>query len=57
MGMRPVVEMQFIDFIACCFDMLTNFAATSRYRNGAGGADRRARARPAAASAAARSTR
>jgi 2-oxoisovalerate dehydrogenase E1 component beta subunit len=36
MGMRPVVEIQFIDFIACCFDMLTNFAAKSRYRNGAG---------------------
>jgi 2-oxoisovalerate dehydrogenase E1 component beta subunit len=36
MGMRPVAEVQFIDFIACCFDMLTNFAATSRYRNGAG---------------------
>jgi 2-oxoisovalerate dehydrogenase E1 component beta subunit len=36
MGMRPVCEIQFIDFIGCCFDMLTNFAATSRYRNGAG---------------------
>jgi len=36
MGMRPVAELQFIDFIACCFDMLTNFAAPSRYRNGAG---------------------
>ena len=36
MGMRPVAEIQFIDFIACCFDMLTNFAATSRYRKGAG---------------------
>ena len=35
-GMRPVCEVQFIDFIACCFDILTNFAATSRYRNGAG---------------------
>jgi pyruvate/2-oxoglutarate/acetoin dehydrogenase E1 component len=35
MGRRPVCEIQFIDFIACCFDMLTNFAATSRYRNGA----------------------
>ena len=35
MGLRPVAELQFIDFIACCFDMLTNFAATSRYRNGA----------------------
>jgi 2-oxoisovalerate dehydrogenase E1 component beta subunit len=36
LGMRPVAEIQFIDFIACCFDMLTNYAATSRYRNGAG---------------------
>jgi 2-oxoisovalerate dehydrogenase E1 component beta subunit len=36
MGMRPVCEIQFIDFIASCFDMLTNYAATSRYRNGAG---------------------
>jgi pyruvate/2-oxoglutarate/acetoin dehydrogenase E1 component len=36
MGMRPVAEIQFIDFIASGFDMLTNFAATSRYRNGAG---------------------
>jgi pyruvate/2-oxoglutarate/acetoin dehydrogenase E1 component len=36
MGLRPVCEIQFIDFIACCFDMLTNFAATSRYRNGVG---------------------
>jgi 2-oxoisovalerate dehydrogenase E1 component beta subunit len=36
MGMRPVCEIQFIDFISCCFDMLTNFAAKSRYRNGAG---------------------
>jgi pyruvate/2-oxoglutarate/acetoin dehydrogenase E1 component len=36
MGLRPVCEIQFIDFVACCFDMLTNFAATSRYRNGAG---------------------
>lgn len=35
-GMRPVAELQFIDFIACCVDMLTNFAAKSRYRCGAG---------------------
>ncbi len=32
MGMRPVVEMQFIDFIACAYDMLTNYVANSRYR-------------------------
>jgi 2-oxoisovalerate dehydrogenase E1 component beta subunit len=36
MGYRPVAELQFIDFISTCFDMLTNFAAKSRYRNGAG---------------------
>jgi 2-oxoisovalerate dehydrogenase E1 component beta subunit len=34
-GMRPVCEIQFIDFISVAFDMLTNFAAKSRYRNGA----------------------
>ena len=32
MGMRPVVEMQFIDFISCAYDMITNYVATSRYR-------------------------
>jgi 2-oxoisovalerate dehydrogenase E1 component beta subunit len=36
MGMRPVAEMQFIDFISCCFQMITNFAAKSRWRWGAG---------------------
>ncbi|MDQ3389156.1 MAG: hypothetical protein M3483_06595, partial [Gemmatimonadota bacterium] len=36
MGMRPVVEMQFIDFISCAYDMITNYIATSRYR-GSGG--------------------
>jgi pyruvate/2-oxoglutarate/acetoin dehydrogenase E1 component len=32
LGMRPVVEMQFIDFISCAYDMITNYIATSRYR-------------------------
>jgi 2-oxoisovalerate dehydrogenase E1 component beta subunit len=32
MGLRPVCEMQFIDFISCAYDMLTNYVATSRYR-------------------------
>jgi pyruvate/2-oxoglutarate/acetoin dehydrogenase E1 component len=32
MGMRPVVEMQFIDFVSCAYDMITNYIATSRYR-------------------------
>jgi 2-oxoisovalerate dehydrogenase E1 component beta subunit len=36
MGLRPVAEMQFIDFIACAFDMIVNYAAKSRYRWGAG---------------------
>jgi pyruvate/2-oxoglutarate/acetoin dehydrogenase E1 component len=36
MGMRPVAEMQFIDFLACGFDPLVNYAAKSRYRWGAG---------------------
>src|SRR5678816_3790224 len=35
MGMRPVAEMQFADFIACGFDQITNFAAKCRYRWGA----------------------
>ncbi len=30
--MRPVVEMQFIDFVSCAYDMLTNYVATARYR-------------------------
>ncbi|HLE36826.1 MAG TPA: alpha-ketoacid dehydrogenase subunit beta [Candidatus Acidoferrales bacterium] len=34
-GLRPVAEMQFIDFIACCFNQLTNFVAKSHYRWGA----------------------
>lgn len=32
MGMKPVCEMQFIDFISCAYDMLTNYVATARYR-------------------------
>jgi pyruvate/2-oxoglutarate/acetoin dehydrogenase E1 component len=32
MGMRPIVEMQFIDFIANAYDILTNYVATARYR-------------------------
>ena len=33
-GMRPVAEMQFMDFISCGFDQLVNMAATLRYRHG-----------------------
>ena len=34
MGMRPVVEMQFIDFISCGFNQIVNFAAPNHYRWG-----------------------
>lgn len=34
MGLRPVAEMQFMDFIACAYDILTNYVATARYRAG-----------------------
>jgi 2-oxoisovalerate dehydrogenase E1 component beta subunit len=33
-GMRPVAEMQFADFISCGFDQIVNVAATMRYRYG-----------------------
>ncbi len=36
MGLRPIVEFQFMDFIASAFNMITNFAAKSRYRWGVG---------------------
>jgi 2-oxoisovalerate dehydrogenase E1 component beta subunit len=36
MGMRPVAEMQFIDFISCAFDQLTNVVSQWRYRTGYG---------------------
>ena len=32
MGLRPVAEMQFADFISCGFDQIVNFAAKCRYR-------------------------
>ena len=35
LGLRPVAEMQFIDFIACCFNQVTNLVAKSHYRCGA----------------------
>lgn len=35
MGLRPVAEIQFLDFLSCGFDQLTNFAAKARYRWGA----------------------
>jgi len=36
MGLRPVAEMQFADFITCGFDQIVNFAAKCRYRWTAG---------------------
>jgi len=33
-GMRPVCEMQFADFISCGFDQLVNVAGKTRYRMG-----------------------
>jgi 2-oxoisovalerate dehydrogenase E1 component beta subunit len=34
LGMRPVLEMQFADFISCGFDQIVNTAATLRFRHG-----------------------
>ncbi|MCS6953375.1 MAG: alpha-ketoacid dehydrogenase subunit beta [Bryobacterales bacterium] len=35
MGLRPIAEMQFADFISCAYDQIVNFAAKCRYRWGA----------------------
>lgn len=35
MGLRPVAETQFADFISCAFDQIVNFAAKCHYRWGA----------------------
>lgn len=35
-GMRPIAEMQFIDFVTVGFNHLVNFAAKSRYRGNGG---------------------
>lgn len=35
MDRRPIVEIQFLDFLSCGFDALTNFAAKCHYRWGA----------------------
>ncbi|MEY3688689.1 MAG: hypothetical protein RIT37_251 [Bacteroidota bacterium] len=35
-GMRPIVEMQFMDFITCGFNQLVNVAGTTAYRWGMG---------------------
>jgi 2-oxoisovalerate dehydrogenase E1 component beta subunit len=36
MGFRPIAEMQFIDFISCAFDQVTNVLSKWRYRMGYG---------------------
>ena len=36
MGLRPIVELQFADFITTAYDQIVNYAAKSRYRWGAG---------------------
>ena len=36
MGLKPVCEMQFMDFVAPAFNVLVNFAAKVRYRTGVG---------------------
>ena len=36
MGLKPICEMQFIDFIGSAFDIIVNFAAKVRYRTGVG---------------------
>ena len=35
MGLRPIIEMQFADFISTAFDSIVQFAATAHYRMGA----------------------
>jgi len=32
-GLRPVVEMQFMDFVSCAYEPLTNYIATARWRH------------------------
>lgn len=36
LGLKPIAEMQFIDFISPAFDIVVNFAAKARYRTGEG---------------------
>ena len=42
MGLRPVAEMQFADFVSCAWDHLVTVAAKQRWRAGHPGADRAA---------------
>ena len=41
MGLRPVAEMQFADFISCAWDQLVTVAAKQFYRVGTPDPDRR----------------
>ena len=56
-GLRPVVEFQFADFIACAFDQIVNFAAKGVLPMGHAGAGRVSRTVWAADSGAGRFTR
>jgi hypothetical protein len=56
-GMRPVCEMQFSDFISCGFDQLVNVAGKMHYRQGLAGADHGAAAERRRILRRARSTR
>ena len=44
LGLRPIAEMQFIDFIACCFNQVTNFVAKGPLSLGRARADGDSRA-------------
>jgi 2-oxoisovalerate dehydrogenase E1 component beta subunit len=35
LGLRPIAEIQYADFLSCAFDQIVNFAAKCRYRWGA----------------------
>ena len=56
-GLRPVVEMQFADFIACAFDQIVNYRGQGALPHGHARPDRRARPVGRRLLAAARSTR
>jgi len=56
LGLRPIVEMQFIDFIVCAFNQITNFVAKGHYLWNAP-APMVVRGRPEAACMEGRSTR
>ena len=57
MGERPIAELQFADFVSCPFDQIVTVGAKTHWRSGIALPRRDPRCPPAAASAAARSTR